>query len=308
MYLFIFILLQTFNLWAQEPDQRAILPSVASTIYLSEVLQISTDPLLQSVILVADKQSRRLSVFDPTKNILNPEVYEIDIGKNDGNKTKRDDKKTPEGIYILETRKTQPEIPYEKYGSMAFTTDYPNVFDKFENKSGSGIWLHSVPDQVPLNRGSKGCVVLRNNNLKKIEPQIKLNKSFLIINNAVTLLSEKDHSEKKQRVLYWISKWKTTWQSQNLDAYIEMYSEKFSAPPNFNKKKWLNHKQNLKEKYKFVKIELGSAHIFNQKNQYVLRFIQNYESDGHKDRGIKSLYLVDDHGEFKILREEWISI
>ena len=281
----------------------------ASTgIYLSEVLQISSDPLLESVILVADKQSRQLSVFDPTKNILAPEKYEIDIGKSDGNKTKRDDQKTPEGIYVLETKKNQPEIPYEKYGSMAFTTNYPNVFDQFENKSGSGIWLHSVPDQIPLNRGSKGCVVLRNENLKKIEPQIKLNKSFLIINNTVTVLSEKQHEEKKQRILNWVNAWKTTWQSQDFDAYIQLYSERFSSPPFLNKKSWLDHKLRLKEKYKFIKIELGSAHIFNQKNQYVLRFIQNYESDGHKDRGMKSLYLVDENDKIRVLREEWSEI
>ena len=43
-------------------------------------------------------------------------------------------------------------------------------------------------------------------------------------------------------------------------------------------------------------------------NQYVLKFIQDYESDGHKDRGVKSLYVVDENGEFKILREEWNKI
>jgi murein L,D-transpeptidase YafK len=279
-----------------------------TNVYLSEVLQISEDPIIQSVVLAADKHSRLLFVFDPSKNLLQPEQFEIDIGKNDGNKTKRDDSKTPEGIYVLLSKKTPPEIPFEKYGAMAFTTNYPNVFDRFENKSGSGIWLHSVPDEVPLNRGSKGCVVLRNENLKKIDPQIKLNKSFLIINNEVTQLSEQEYTKKKQRVIDWVKAWKNTWQSQELDSYIQLYSDNFTAPPFFNKKSWLEHKQRLKEKYKFVKIDIGSANIFNQKNQYVLRFIQNYESDGHKDAGIKSLYLVDENGELKVLREEWNQI
>ncbi len=276
-----------------------------SPIYLSEVLQISDDPLLQSTILVADKQTRNLYVFDPSKNVLQPEKYEIDIGKNDGDKTRRDDKKTPEGIYALETKKTQPEIPYEKYGAMAFTTNYPNIFDKADNKSGSGIWLHSVPDNVPLNRGSRGCVVLRNDNLKKVETQIKLNKSFLIINNSVNVLPESEYLAKKQRILDWVDRWKASWQAQDFETYIKLYSDKFSAPPRFNKKSWLEHKLRLKEKYKFVNVGLGSPHIFNQKKQYVLRFFQNYESDGHKDRGLKSLYVVDENGEFKILREEW---
>ncbi len=299
MRIFILIFLIALNLSAQ---------SEKTGFYTSEVLQISTDPLLSATILLADKKTRNLYVLNPTKNILAPEKYEIDIGKNDGDKKKRDDKKTPEGIYLLETKKTQPEIPFDKYGSMAFTTNYPNVFDKFENKSGSGIWLHSVPDKVPLKRGSKGCVVLRNDNLKKLESEIKLNKSFLIINNSLKMLDEKEFSEKKQMILEWVEKWKTTWQSQDLEQYIKLYSDQFSAPPHYNKKNWLEHKNRLKAQYKFVKIDLGSSHIFNQKNQYVLRFVQNYESDGHKDTGIKTLYVVNENEEFKILREEWIAL
>ena len=50
------------------------------------------------------------------------ESYVIDIGKNDGNKTKQDDKKTPEGIYLLEKKMTPPKIPFDLYGSLAITT------------------------------------------------------------------------------------------------------------------------------------------------------------------------------------------
>lgn len=281
---------------------------VVPTTYLSEVLQISTDSRLQSTMLVADKTTRNLFVFEPNKNLQNPEKFEIDIGKNDGNKTKRNDKKTPEGIYLLETKLMPPQIPFETYGAMAFTTNYPNVFDKFENKTGDGIWLHSVPDNVPLNRGSKGCVVLRNNNLKKVESLIALNKSFLIIEGKVEFISEQTFNEKKQRILNWLDQWKSTWQKQDLQNYIKMYSDNFSAPPSYTKSTWLAHKEKLKERYKFVKIELSSSNIFNQKSQYILRFIQDYESDGHKDTGLKSLYLVDENGELKVLREEWKEI
>lgn len=278
--------------------------------YFLEVLQISDDPLLNSTILVADKATRQLFVFDPSKNLLNPEKYEIDIGKNGGNKTKRNDKKTPEGIYALEKKMIPPEIPYELYGSMAFTTNYPNVFDKTENKTGDGIWLHSVPDTVPLDRGSRGCVVVRNDNIKKLDQQIKLDKSYLIINDKIAFVDQKTHEDKKQFVLKWFNQWKTLWQTQDIDTYIGLYSDLFTSPPGFNKKSWEAHKKRLKAKYTNVQIEIGNAHIFNQKNQYILRFIQKYQSDQYQDRGLKTLYLVDEkqNGELKVLREEWIPL
>lgn len=267
-----------------------------------EILQISDDPAIQSTILFADKQNRALYIFD--KNTSAPEKFEIDIGKNDGNKTKRDDKKTPEGIYLLEKKLLPPEIPYELYGSMAFTTNYPNVFDKFENKSGSGIWLHSVPDTVPLTRGSRGCVVVRNDHIKTLSEKINLNKSYLIINDKARWVSATEHDQKKDSILNWLTNWKDTWQSQDLGKYIQLYSDDFSAP-NFNKKSWLNHKEKLKGKYKYVKISLGKPHIFHEKNQYVIKFTQDYESDGHQDRGIKVLFLIEEGNEIRILREEW---
>ena len=298
----------SFSLFSQQSAQTQQEPN--KTVYFLEVLQISNDPLLSSTILVADKASRQLFVFDPTKDLLHPETYEIDIGKNDGNKTKRNDKKTPEGIYALEKKLLPPEIPFELYGTMAFTTNYPNVFDKTDNKTGDGIWLHSVPDTVPLSRGSKGCVVVRNDNIRKLDQQIKLNKSFLIINNKIAQVDQKTYEEKKQFILKWFQTWKDLWQAQNINEYINFYSEKFTAPPRFKKASWLDHKLNIKSKYTNVRVQIGNPHIFNQKNQYILRFVQTYESDQYKDRGLKTLYLVDEkqNGELKVLREEWINL
>lgn len=273
----------------------------------NEILQISDDPIIKSSILLADKTERKLYFFESDENLTAPLSFEIDIGKSNGNKTKRNDQKTPEGIYILQKKLTQPEIPFDRYGSMAFTTDYPNVFDKFENKTGSGIWLHSVPDTVPLNRGSKGCVVLRNDNIKKLSDQISLNKSHLIINAKTDWVTTEEHLTRRNRVLAWLKTWKETWQQQDLDNYSKMYSDDFSAP-SFNKTSWLKHKEKLKGVYKTVTVDFTKPSIFHMKNQYLIRFVQNYSSDMHQDKGIKTLYLIENDNNIQILREEWTSL
>lgn len=275
----------------------------------SEVLNLSEEKLIQTNALLADKTSRQLYMMQNSNFSAGQtdSVFDIDIGKKGGNKTRRDDRKTPEGIYVLQQKKMPPEIPFELYGTMAFTTNYPNVFDKFENKTGSGIWLHSVPDNVALNRGSKGCVVLRNDAIKKVEKHITLNKTMMIINDQIHWMPSDQHEKMKNEAMTWLNTWKDLWEKQDLEAYIENYSDQFSDP-NFNKKTWLKHKESLKEKYKYVKVNLSAPNIFNLKDQYLFQFVQDYESDGHKDKGIKNLYVIEENGKFKILREEWVAV
>lgn len=275
--------------------------------YPKQILNLSADSRISTNVLLADKTKRVLSLIDldSLNNGRIREQYTIDIGKNNGDKVRRNDHRTPEGVYRLLLKKTPPEIPFDTYGSMAFTTNYPNYFDKYENKTGSGIWLHSVPDNVPLTRGSRGCVVLRNDDIKKIEPSILLDKTFLIIDKQINWVSTNEHIKEKSFALDWFNTWKKQWESQDLENYIKNYSEEFSAPP-FNKKTWLQHKQKLKDRYTYVKVLVSEPNIIQIKNQYLIQFVQNYESDGHKDVGIKTLYVLkQEDGKLKIKREEW---
>lgn len=153
-----------------------------------------------------------------------------DIGKNGGNKTKRDDQRTPEGIYILQKKLTQPEIPFDQYGKIAFTTNYPNFFDRLEKKTGSGIWLHSIPESVPLTRGSRGCVVVRNEAIEKIQNYIMLKETPLIIYDKLDYLTKKEHQRRRQLMTEYLNSWVTAWQSQDIDKYLSFYDEKFTAP------------------------------------------------------------------------------
>ena len=297
-FIFLLILVLTGTSFAQN-----------KTKYPKQLLNLSSDERVATNALLADKSTRQLSLFDSDSLIKGQakEQYKIDIGKNTGDKKKQNDSRTPEGIYRLLSRKTPPEIPFQTYGSVAFTTNYPNYFDKYENKTGSGIWLHSVPDKVPLTRGSRGCVVLQNSDIKKIEPEILLNKTFLIIDNKIDWIPAEEHSKEKGLALDWFNQWRQQWQDQDLDNYIKNYSDEFLAPP-FNKSTWLAHKKKLKERYQYVKINTFEPNIIQLKNQYLIQFVQDYESDGHKDLGIKTLYVLKQGSSLKIKREEWAEI
>lgn len=290
----------------QNSKQSAPPPTISLP---KQVLNISNDPRVTTNALLADKAQRQLSLID-LKSLVDGvvrETYNIDIGKNTGDKKKRDDSRTPEGIYVLLEKKAPPDIPFELYGSMAFTTNYPNYFDRYENKTGSGIWLHSVPDKVPLTRGSRGCVVLRNDDIKKIESAILPKKTFLLIDSKIKWLPAKEHQAAKEEAVKWLEQWRNQWEKQDLKAYIQNYSNDFSAPP-YKKNTWFTHKSKLKEKYTYVNVKLSDANIFQVKSYFIFQFVQNYESDGHKDVGIKTLYVLKQGNSMQITREDWAPI
>lgn len=289
------------------------LPCLADTLAASSskaefpapLLQISETDAFSRYVLLVDKEQRKLSVFERNgENIKKVEEYPTDIGKNDGNKTKRDDRKTPEGIYFLEKRLSQPEIPFSLYGNMAFTTNYPNLFDQREKKTGSGIWLHAIPDTVPLTRGSKGCVVVRNNVIKKLDDYIKLRETPILIFDQVDYVSKEEHEKRRQELTNFVEEWRKAWESNDIEKYMSFYDKDFKAP-GYGFETWKKHKLNLKSKYEYTKVHLSQPYIIQHNQQLLIKTLQRYESNMHVDYGVKTIYALKSGDTFKIIREEW---
>ena len=270
------------------------------------LLQISETEAFSKYVLLVDKNLRKLSVFERNgEQIRKVEEYPADIGKRGGNKTKFGDHKTPEGIYFLEQRLSQPSIPFSLYGNLAFTTNYPNLFDQRQNKTGSGIWLHAIPDTVPLNRGSRGCVVVRNDVIKKLDDFIKLGETPILIFDKVNYLSPDEHEKRRKSLNSFVEEWRQSWESNDIEKYMSFYDKDFQAP-GFNFNKWKNHKSNLKSLYSYIKVHLSQPYIVQHNEQLLIKTLQRYESDKHVDYGVKTIYALKNGESYKIIREEWI--
>lgn len=272
----------------------------------ASLLQISETEAFSKYVILVDKEKRKLSVFERAgEQIKKVQEYPADIGKNGGNKTKRDDARTPEGIYFLEKKLSQPEIPYSLYGNLAFTTNYPNLFDRRENKTGSGIWLHAIPDTVALTRGSRGCVVVRNEVIKKLEDFIKLRETPILIFDHVNYLSKQEHEKRRHELTEFVEGWRQAWENQDIGKYMTYYDKDFKAP-GFNFQSWQAHKTNLKSKYEFIKVHLSQPYIIQHNDQLLVKTLQRYESNQYIDYGVKTIYALKSGSTYKIIREEWL--
>lgn len=261
-------------------------------------------------VFVVDKSARTLDIWksesdsDGHRHFNRLASYPADMGKNMGDKVSEGDHKTPEGIYFLLDRLEGAGLDFKLYGSRAYVTDYPNHFDELDGKTGKGIWLHSVPDEVPLTRGSRGCVVVRNEIIKALDPYIRLNRTPIIISEKIETRSRTDADAAQIKLEAWLENWRKTWESKAHAAYMAFYDEKFKAM-GMDKAQWSQYKSRLNKQYGAINVRLSQPIALEQRGRAIVRFLQSYSSDKLSDVGEKTLHLVNRNGEWKILSETW---
>ncbi len=272
----------------------------------SSLVQISPHPLYYSpYAFVVDKKARTLTVWHQDGGKLTSVAsFPADLGKREGEKKSEGDHKTPNGVYFLQQKLEGASLDFKLFGKRAFTTDYPNFFDRIDRKTGSGIWLHAVPDTVPLTRGSRGCVVVRNEVIEGLSQYVKLGKTPIIIQDEVELLDSTQAKESSAQLSSLVEKWRASWEEKDIESYIGFYGSDFRAM-RMNRDQWKTYKNNLNSSYKTLQVKFSRPVIYAYKNRAVVRFLQSYTSDQHSDFGEKVLYLAKENDQYKIIGEEW---
>ncbi len=256
-------------------------------------------------VFIVDKTDRVLSIWEETPmGVKRVAAYTADIGKNQSDKKILGDKATPEGIYFMLEKYEAEVLDFSRYGSRAFTLDYPNFYDKLERKTGSGIWLHAVPDTVSLRRGSRGCVVVRDEIIKNLHPYYKPGFTPVIIQENVKMRSRKEAKNLRKELNQLVENWRQSWVQGDIDTYIKYYHSQFKSL-GMNKEKWEKYKRDLSERYQKIGVQLSRPVIYEHKNEVIVRFVQKYSSNEYSDFGQKTLYLKKENGSYKILGEQW---
>jgi murein L,D-transpeptidase YafK len=287
-----------------KPDPIPVTPTKDT---LPEALvQLGLGKYFSDHAFVMDKANRTLTVWKQVGDRISlVTAVAADFGRNSGDKTNSGDHRTPEGIYFFQELKEGSELNFDEYGVRAFTLDYPNFYDSQEKKSGSGIWLHAIPDSKSLLRGSRGCVVVRNDVIKALSSYIVLKRTPILIQDNVKYVSTTVAAQIRQRWRTWLEVWRQSWESKNLDQYISHYADTFRSM-SMNRDQWRQFKKNLADKYSFIKIAVAEPIVIHHNHKLVVRFLQDYQSDKNADFGEKTLYLRrEGENEFKIIGEEW---
>lgn len=258
-------------------------------------------------VFLVSKSESRLNVYRSSGDGSFKLVTSIKstTGLNGGDKQREGDQRTPEGIYYFVRIRENDEL-LDEYGIRAFDMNYPNKLDLLAGKQGSGIWLHATdePERLLEPRSTRGCVVVSNEDIKRLSDYITLFKTPIVISEKFNSCSSGKLRESRKQVRAFIQNWLDAWSRQDFEQYSNCYSSEFRGGGR-RMKSWLRRKKTVFQATRWAKIEVSDLSILRSGSSYVVNFYQRYRSNLMDDTGLKWVYLVNADSKLKIVEEEW---
>ncbi len=258
----------------------------------------------QHVILV-EKSSQTLYLYEYDGTIR--EIYRMacSTGKAPGPKQRSGDSKTPEGIYFFTTVHEDKELS-PIYGIRAFPTDYPNLMDRITGRTGSAIWLHGTNKDLKP-RDSNGCIVLENENLEKITPNIALHRTPIIVVDRISYASVAEKTEQMATLSELVRGWTDAISSGTYHDYVGFYDAGY-VPDIAWWSDWHKVRRRLIPAGKDASVDttVRNLSVFKHNNEYVMLFdLHVGQADRDALAGTKKLFLKEDGDRFVIVGESY---
>jgi len=175
----------------EEAKLRISVPKNVSEYKPLQILKLPKS--LNYVLLIDASISRAYLLTNKNGEPVWENDFFITIGQLGVGKDKEGDLRTPLGLYTVGDEVSKKNLtPF--YGLGALKLNFPSAYDKFQHKSGSGIWLHGVPAEV-YNRppkASEGCIVFTNSDLKYLLKLAKSNRINVLVSPSVKWLNPRD--------------------------------------------------------------------------------------------------------------------
>ena len=153
--------------------------------------------------IAVDTSRSRLYLFEngPQGMKLVSDHY-VSVGKQGVDKSVEGDQRTPLGVYFVSDRVGQSSLSPE-FGAGAMQLNYPNLFDKLQGRSGSGIYLHGVPFNTYSRppKDSDGCVTLANDELVKLMNTVPVHDTPIIITKQIHWVGDNATQQHRAEIL-----------------------------------------------------------------------------------------------------------
>lgn len=231
------------------------------------------------------------------------------IGKNGYGKQKKGDNRTPVGIYHVTSWTADNKLP-ELYGAGAFPLSYPNPWDVFKQRTGSGIWLHGVPRNTHTRapRSSEGCVTMANDDLLALKSFMDLGKTPVLLVDELAWRSPDVAREERASWLKRLDQWRADWSSLDTEAYLAHYGDDFTVE-GMNKTRFSEHKRRVNAGKKSIDVQLSNINLFNYpaagEPLVLAEFRMDYRSSNFNTRSDKQqFWRLGADGAPRIFREE----
>jgi murein L,D-transpeptidase YafK len=270
------------------------------------VLQLAPS---QSHVILVDTGRSRLFVFENQAG--RPRYvtdFYISLGKNGVEKQREGDQKTPIGVYtVVSAKEKLPDF----YGTHAFPISYPNEWDKRNGRNGHGIWLHGTPSETysrpPF--ATDGCVVLTNDDLKRLSRFVDVGKTPVVIGATVEWKDQKHWDAQREDFMAAFSQWRADWESMDTGKYLAHYGAEFRSDGK-DRESWIAHKRKVGTGKTWVKVGVSQVSLFSYPGSgpmMMVTFEQDYRSNNLSNRTHKRQYWTREGNRWRIVHESVVS-
>lgn len=257
---------------------------------------------------VVDLGAYRMYIYrEEAGEVAKVAEYSVSIGENGGHKQVEGDKRTPVGVYFIQSYLPGSRLP-DLYGAGAFPVDYPNVWDRRMGRTGSGIWVHGTEKGVVSRppRSSRGCVTLSNPNFERLFGQVAVGSSAVVFADSIVWLEPDEVSRLRADVGDIFERWRQAWQSLDTEHYLSFYSPNFQSSRG-NYDEWAAHKWRVNAKKSFVTVTVDQIGMFRYPEHpdlVLVDFQQDYKSDNFNSLTHKRQFWQRTDAGWRVLHEE----
>jgi len=279
------------------PDSSGLVPA-----WLLDVPQSVGD------ILVADTSSATMYRFrnSPVGPVEVDQRY-MSIGLNGVGKERAWDRRTPLGVYFIVESLDTTRLA-DKYGVAAFPLDYPNAWDRFNERTGDGIWLHGVdhnnPQRPPLD--TDGCLALPNEDILKLVSNLEPLVTPVIVAREMRWSHRGEISALRSGLKKAVESWRTSQESGDLLAYLDFYADDFRYR-DMDRARWAAFRLGVFEARPLEKLTLDDIMLVADPevpDLYLSRFTQVLTTESGPVTSTKRLYWrLGETGDWKIVAE-----
>ncbi len=259
-------------------------------------------------------------------------------GSVEGDKQIRGDLKTPEGVYFITKKITQP-LDFMDYGPHAFALNYPNPADRIREKKGGGIWLHSKGRPIKEVR-TRGCVAIEQEDIRELVPVLSPGTPVMIAQRIKDpLLEEKkpEHAGKadtpekegqkasceeeknraehaaspdfygeEKKVIMLSREWKKRFSEASGDLF-ELYDKKRWSKANREKFSAIEKRRTGEMKgEKTLDAEAEDVRVLSGPGYWTAFFERTIKEEGSERCGVQVLYwMPDENGEMRVIGDLW---
>ena len=270
--------------------------------YLLEMPETVTDVLIAS----AGTATMHRFVRNGSTYVEKDSRY-MSIGQNGAGKQRAWDKKTPLGVYFITERLDTTRL-HDKYGVAAFPLDYPNAWDRHQNRTGYGIWLHGVdhknPDRPPLD--TDGCLSLPNEEILALADDLQPLVTPVIVARTVNWASREQLQELRTEFRLALDMWRDSLASGDLQSYLAFYADDFSYR-NLDRAEWAAWRMEAFRENPLSGIELQDLMLVADpevENLFLSRFTQVLQTANGPVSTTKRLYWRrNEHHRWEIVAE-----